>query len=61
MRVDKISSRERISELREELRAEGRRERALLRAPVTPPSRFSKKAIRNFALEAREEFRLRGA
>ena len=53
MRVDKISSRERISE--------GRRERALLRAPVTPPSRFSKKAIRNFALEAREEFRLRGA
>lgn len=60
MRVDRISRADRLTEVSEAFRAERRRERALLRAPVTPPSEFPKKAVRRFAQEAREEFRLRG-
>jgi len=60
MRVDQISRTDRLTEVVEDLRAERRRERALLRAPVVAPSGFPKKAVRRFAQEARDEFRLRG-
>ena len=60
MKPDKVARSEYIDEVTDNARKAQRRERALLRAPVKPPSSYPKKEIRRFAEEAREEFLRRG-
>ena len=60
MELDQLSRDERIQELVDDARRAQRRERALLRAPVTSPSGYSTKDIRRLCSETKEEFLRRG-
>jgi hypothetical protein len=60
MRVDDRAAAERIEESLENERKARRRERALMRAPLEPPSGYPKQEIRRIAEEVREEFLRRG-
>ncbi len=60
MKPNKAARSDYVDAVTDHVRKAERRERALLRAPVKPPSRFPKGEIRRFAQEAREEFLLRG-
>lgn len=60
MQPNDQSRNERIDESLEAERQMRRRERALLRAPVTKPADFSAKEVRRFAREAKEELLRRG-
>lgn len=60
MQPDQVSRSERIDEVLENARKAKRREEALLRAPVTPPSSYPGKEIRRICEETKEEFLRRG-
>jgi hypothetical protein len=60
MKPDKVAHTEYVEAVTDNARKARRREEALLRAAVKPPSGFPKKEIRRFAEEARDEFLLRG-
>jgi hypothetical protein len=56
MQPERNARSEQLQESIESVRQAKRRQRALLRAPVTAPSGFSKKELRQQCLEAKEEF-----
>jgi hypothetical protein len=60
MSAEDRTRKEQLQEHIESLRQARRRERALFKAPVTPPAGYSRKALRRMCLEAQEEFARRG-
>ena len=56
MQLDDLTRNERIVETLEAAKQRRRRERALLRSPVTAPKGFSPKEVRRLCQETRDEF-----
>ena len=60
MQLEQVARNDILKQAIEEARAARRREYALLRAPVTSPSRYPKKEIRRLCGEVKEELARRG-